>query len=47
MLQCPCYLPWGHVVGLLDKCPDAATSDFYASRAVEEGWNRDRERVGR
>jgi predicted nuclease of restriction endonuclease-like (RecB) superfamily len=25
---------------ILDSCPDRATSDFYALRAAEEGWNR-------
>lgn len=34
-------LPWGHVMVLLDKCPDQATSDFYAQCAVDEGWTRE------
>ena len=33
-------LPWGHVATLLDSCPDQATADFYADRAVSEGWTR-------
>ena len=33
-------LPWGHIMVILDKCPAGAVSDFYASRAAEEGWTR-------
>jgi predicted nuclease of restriction endonuclease-like (RecB) superfamily len=33
-------LPWGHVMVILDSCPDPETSEFYARRAVEEGWTR-------
>jgi len=33
-------LPWGHVMVILDSCPDPETSEFYARRAVQEGWTR-------
>jgi predicted nuclease of restriction endonuclease-like (RecB) superfamily len=33
-------LSWGHVVTLLDSCPDRETSEFYARRAASEGWTR-------
>jgi predicted nuclease of restriction endonuclease-like (RecB) superfamily len=33
-------LPWGHVMVILDSCPDQATSEFYAKRAAGEGWSR-------
>ena len=33
-------LPWGHVMVILDSCPDPETSEFYAQRAVAEGWTR-------
>jgi predicted nuclease of restriction endonuclease-like (RecB) superfamily len=33
-------LPWGHVMVILDSCPDRETSEFYAKRAAEEGWTR-------
>ena len=33
-------LPWSLVATLLDGCADQTTSDFYARRAVEEGWTR-------
>jgi predicted nuclease of restriction endonuclease-like (RecB) superfamily len=33
-------LPWGHVTTLLDGCTDLVTSEFYAQRAVREGWSR-------
>jgi predicted nuclease of restriction endonuclease-like (RecB) superfamily len=33
-------LPWGHIATLLDSCPDQETSEFYAHRAVAEGWTR-------
>lgn len=33
-------LPWGHVTVLLDKLRDPALRDWYASRAVREGWTR-------
>jgi predicted nuclease of restriction endonuclease-like (RecB) superfamily len=39
--QAAAQLPWGHVMVILDSCPDRETSDFYAKRDVEEGWNRD------
>jgi predicted nuclease of restriction endonuclease-like (RecB) superfamily len=33
-------LPWGHVVDLLDKLSTREDRDWYAARAVEEGWSR-------
>jgi predicted nuclease of restriction endonuclease-like (RecB) superfamily len=33
-------LPWSLVATLLDGCPDRETSEFYAQRAVAEGWTR-------
>jgi predicted nuclease of restriction endonuclease-like (RecB) superfamily len=33
-------LPWGHLMVILDSCPDRETSEFYAKRAAEEGWTR-------
>ena len=30
-------LPWGHLMVILDACPDRETSEFYAKRAAEEG----------
>jgi predicted nuclease of restriction endonuclease-like (RecB) superfamily len=33
-------LPWGHVTVLLDKLHDRSTRDWYAERAVAEGWSR-------
>jgi predicted nuclease of restriction endonuclease-like (RecB) superfamily len=33
-------LPWGHIMVILDSCPDRETSEFYAKRAAEEGWTR-------
>jgi predicted nuclease of restriction endonuclease-like (RecB) superfamily len=33
-------LPWGHVMVILDSCKDRETSEFYAQRAVSEGWTR-------
>jgi predicted nuclease of restriction endonuclease-like (RecB) superfamily len=33
-------LPWGHLMVILDNCPDRETSEFYARRAVDEGWTR-------
>lgn len=35
-------LPWGHLTDLLDRLPDAQTRDWYAERAVREGWSRRR-----
>jgi predicted nuclease of restriction endonuclease-like (RecB) superfamily len=41
IVQCGvAQLPWSLVVTLLDGCPDQATSEFYARRAVDEGWTR-------
>lgn len=33
-------LPWGHIMVLLDSCPDRTTWDFYAKRAADESWSR-------
>jgi predicted nuclease of restriction endonuclease-like (RecB) superfamily len=33
-------LPWGHVMVLLDKLTTREDRDWYAAKAVEEGWNR-------
>ena len=33
-------LPWGLVTTLLDSFPDRETAEFYARRAVAEGWTR-------
>jgi predicted nuclease of restriction endonuclease-like (RecB) superfamily len=33
-------LPWGHVIVILDSCPDPETSESYARRTVQEGWTR-------
>lgn len=33
-------MPWGHVMVILDSCPDRETAEFYAQRAVAEGWTR-------
>ena len=33
-------LPWGHVTVLLDKLHTRQTRDWYADRAVTEGWSR-------
>jgi predicted nuclease of restriction endonuclease-like (RecB) superfamily len=33
-------LPWGHIMVILDSCPDRETSEFYAQRAANEGWSR-------
>lgn len=33
-------LPWGHTMVLLDAFSDRPTRDFYAGRAVKEGWTR-------
>jgi predicted nuclease of restriction endonuclease-like (RecB) superfamily len=38
--QAAAQLPWGHIMVILDSCPDGATSEFYARRAVAEGWSR-------
>jgi predicted nuclease of restriction endonuclease-like (RecB) superfamily len=38
--QAAAQLPWGHVMVILDSCPDRETSDFYAKRAADEGWAR-------
>jgi predicted nuclease of restriction endonuclease-like (RecB) superfamily len=33
-------LPWGLVATLLDSCPDREVAEFYAQRAIAEGWTR-------
>lgn len=33
-------MPWTSVTTLLDGCADRAISDWYAARAVTEGWSR-------
>jgi predicted nuclease of restriction endonuclease-like (RecB) superfamily len=33
-------LPWGHITVLLDKLPDQAQRDWYATAAVRDGWSR-------
>lgn len=33
-------LPWGHIMVLLDKLSEADERDWYASRALSEGWSR-------
>jgi predicted nuclease of restriction endonuclease-like (RecB) superfamily len=33
-------LPWGHITVLLGKLDDRDTRDWYAERAVVEGWSR-------
>jgi predicted nuclease of restriction endonuclease-like (RecB) superfamily len=33
-------LPWGHVETLLDRLSTRDERDWYASRAIAEGWNR-------
>jgi predicted nuclease of restriction endonuclease-like (RecB) superfamily len=38
--QAVAQLPWGYVTVLLDKVPDPAERDWYASSAVEHGWSR-------
>jgi predicted nuclease of restriction endonuclease-like (RecB) superfamily len=40
--QAAAQLPWGHVMVILDSCPDRQTSEFYAKRDAEQGWNRGR-----
>jgi predicted nuclease of restriction endonuclease-like (RecB) superfamily len=38
--QAAAQLPWGHVMVILDSCPDHETSEFYAQRSVTEAWSR-------
>jgi hypothetical protein len=33
-------LPWSLVATLFDSCPDQQTAEFYAQRAIAEGWTR-------
>jgi predicted nuclease of restriction endonuclease-like (RecB) superfamily len=33
-------LPWGHITVLLDRLDDTPTRDWYAKRAVANGWSR-------
>jgi predicted nuclease of restriction endonuclease-like (RecB) superfamily len=41
IVQCGvAQLPWSLVATLLDGCPDRETSEFYAQRAIAEGWTR-------
>src|SRR3984885_1874893 len=41
IVQCGvAQLPWSLVATLLDSCPDRETSEFYAHRAVADGWTR-------
>lgn len=38
--QAAARLPWFHIVTLLTKLPDAPAREWYAARAVTEGWSR-------
>lgn len=38
--QAAAQLPWFHIVTLLTKLPTAGTREWYAQRAVAEGWSR-------
>ena len=38
--QAVAQLPWGHVRALLDRLLGRAERDWYAARAVEDGWSR-------
>lgn len=38
--QAAAQMPWTSVTTLLDGCDDRSTSDWYAARAVTEGWSR-------
>ena len=38
--QSAAQLPWGHIMVILDSCPDQEISEFYARRAADEGWSR-------
>lgn len=38
--QAVAQLPWGHVRGLLDRLEDPGVREWYAARAVAEGWSR-------
>lgn len=33
-------LPWFHIVSLLTKIPNPADQEWYAARAISEGWSR-------
>lgn len=33
-------LPWGHITVLLSRLDDPASRDWYAARALEQGWSR-------
>lgn len=33
-------LPWGHVIVLIEKIKDSNKRDWYATKAVENGWSR-------
>jgi predicted nuclease of restriction endonuclease-like (RecB) superfamily len=38
--QAAALLPWGHLIVLLDKLATREDRDWYAARAVENGWSR-------
>jgi predicted nuclease of restriction endonuclease-like (RecB) superfamily len=38
--QAAAQLPWGHIMVILDSCPDQEISEFYTRRAADEGWSR-------
>lgn len=38
--QAAAQLPWGHIMVLLDRLDDTETRDWYADRAVANGWSR-------
>ncbi len=38
--QAAAQLPWGHLLVLLDRLDSQAERDWYAARAVAEGWSR-------
>ena len=38
--QAAAQLPWGHLLVLLDRLDSQAERDWYAARAVGEGWSR-------
>ncbi|QKW08164.1 DUF1016 domain-containing protein [Streptomyces sp. NA04227] len=33
-------LPWGHIIALMQSCKTPREQDFYARRAIENGWSR-------
>ncbi|MEO5712876.1 MAG: PDDEXK nuclease domain-containing protein [Luteolibacter sp.] len=38
--QAAAQLPWFHIISLLTKIPDPTVREWYASRAVADGWSR-------